>query len=104
MRLPLRFAARRQTPRVAPSTAYYLNQFNFTRTLATVTTMTLTEYKLKFDKLDFKDGDKVEAEVEGVEGGKVLLLQVHGKLRAMGSKCTRMFPVVIHNAACKLKG
>jgi len=46
------------------------------------------EYKLKLDDFDLKNGDKVEAEIDGLEGGKVLLLKVNGQLRALGPKCT----------------
>jgi len=50
-----------------------------------------TEYKLKFqdDPDDLPNGHKIEAEVDGVEGGKVLLLKVNGKLRALNPRCTR---------------
>jgi nitrite reductase/ring-hydroxylating ferredoxin subunit len=47
------------------------------------------EYKLKgLTSLDLQAGDKLEVEVEGVEGGKVLLVNVGGKTTALGSKCT----------------
>lgn len=49
------------------------------------------EYKLKvkdLTSLDLKEGEKREVEVEGIEGGKVLLLNVGGKITALGSKCT----------------
>lgn len=54
------------------------------RTMATV-----QEYRLKLDNVDLKNGEKVEAEVEGVGGGKVILLKVNDQLRALGPKCTR---------------
>lgn len=47
------------------------------------------EYKLKdMSSLNLKNGDKVEAEVEGVEGGKVLLVKLSDKVHAMNAKCT----------------
>ncbi|KAI9810230.1 MAG: hypothetical protein M1827_006364 [Pycnora praestabilis] len=47
------------------------------------------EYKLKgITSLDLKQGDKQEVEVEGVENGKVLLVNSQGKVHAMSSKCT----------------
>ncbi|KAI9735440.1 MAG: hypothetical protein M1818_006446 [Claussenomyces sp. TS43310] len=47
------------------------------------------EYKLKdLKSLDLKQGEKREVEVEGVEEGKVLLLNVGGTITALGSKCT----------------
>lgn len=47
------------------------------------------EYKLKdLASLNLKPGEKREVEVEGVEGGKVLLCNVGGKTTAIGNKCT----------------
>jgi nitrite reductase/ring-hydroxylating ferredoxin subunit len=47
------------------------------------------EYKLKgLSGLDLKPGEKREVEVDGIEGGKVLLCNVGGKVTALGSKCT----------------
>ncbi len=47
------------------------------------------EYKLKdLSKIDLKDLDKVEAEVEGIEGGKVLLVKVQGQVHALNANCT----------------
>lgn len=48
------------------------------------------QYKLKVESADLKNGQKVEAQVEGVEGAKVLLLKVNDQLRALGANCTRM--------------
>ena len=60
----------------------------------TATTMAsaqqVNEYKLKLDSIPSKNGDKVEAETEGLDGGKVLLMRVNGLLKALGPKCTRM--------------
>lgn len=48
-----------------------------------------TEFKVKnLAALDLKPGEKREVEVDGVEDGKVLLLNVGGKTTAVGSKCT----------------
>lgn len=47
------------------------------------------EWKLKgISSLDFKDGHKQEAEVEGIEEGKVLLVKTGGKVHATSPKCT----------------
>ncbi|KAF7551886.1 hypothetical protein G7Z17_g4701 [Cylindrodendrum hubeiense] len=47
------------------------------------------EYKLKgVASLDLAPGDKHEVEVEGIEGGKVLLVNAGGKIQAVGAKCT----------------
>lgn len=46
------------------------------------------QYRLKLDSLDMKNFEKREAEVEGVEGAKVLLLKVGDQIHALGSKCT----------------
>lgn len=51
--------------------------------------MAAQEYKLKgIGALDLKPGEKREVEVEGIEEGKVLLINVGGKTTALGSKCT----------------
>ncbi len=47
------------------------------------------EYKLKgLTSLDLKDGEMKEAEVEGIEKGKVLLVNTQGKTHAISSNCT----------------
>ncbi|KAL7276196.1 Apoptosis-inducing factor 1 [Rhizina undulata] len=46
------------------------------------------EWRLKIEDVAFKNGQKQEVEVEGIEGGKVLLLKVNDQLRALGAKCT----------------
>jgi nitrite reductase/ring-hydroxylating ferredoxin subunit len=49
----------------------------------------MAEFKLKdLSSLSLKNGDKVEAEVEGVEGGKVLLVKLDNKVHAMNANCT----------------
>ena len=49
----------------------------------------MSEFKLKgLSSLDLKDGELKEVEVEGIEGGKVLLSKTGGKVSATGSKCT----------------
>lgn len=46
-------------------------------------------FKLKdITSLSLSPGDKKEVEVEGVEGGKVLLVHSAGKVQAIGAKCT----------------
>lgn len=48
-----------------------------------------TEFKIKdLSALDLKPGEKREVEVEGIEDGKVLLLNVGGKTTALGARCT----------------
>lgn len=70
-----------------------------TRSLTTTTSRALfrtspsrmaQEYKLKdiSSLADIKNMDKVESEVEGVEGGKVLVLRFNGQVHAMSPKCT----------------
>lgn len=47
------------------------------------------EYKLKgVSSLDLSPGHKEEVEVEGVEDGKVLLVNAAGTVQAVGAKCT----------------
>ena len=53
------------------------------------------EYRLKLeeDPAGLPNGHKVEVEVEGLEGSKVLLLKVNDKLRVLSPRCTRMYQV-----------
>ncbi|KAI9848289.1 MAG: hypothetical protein M1837_000553 [Sclerophora amabilis] len=46
------------------------------------------EYKLKTDSLNLKHGEKREVEVDGIEGGKVLLVKQGDTTHAMSSNCT----------------
>jgi nitrite reductase/ring-hydroxylating ferredoxin subunit len=47
------------------------------------------EWKLKdLPKLELNDLDKVEVEVEGIEGGKVLLVKVGDQISALNANCT----------------
>lgn len=47
------------------------------------------EYKIKgLTKCNLKNGEKVEVEIDGIDGGKVLLVKVGDKTHAMGPKCT----------------
>lgn len=46
-------------------------------------------YKINgLSKLDLQSGEKLEVEVDGIEGGKVLLVKIGDKTHALGSKCT----------------
>lgn len=47
------------------------------------------EFKVKgLTSLKLKNGDKQEVEVEGIEGGKVLILKVQDKIHATSANCT----------------
>jgi nitrite reductase/ring-hydroxylating ferredoxin subunit len=49
----------------------------------------MAEYKLNnLSSLNLTNGDKVEVEVEGIEGGKVLLVKLDDKVHAMNANCT----------------
>ena len=49
----------------------------------------MAEFKLKdLTSLNLKNGDKVQAEVEGIEGGKVLLVKVADRVHALNANCT----------------
>lgn len=51
--------------------------------------MAAQEYKLKgVTNLNLGPGTKFEAEVEGIEGAKVLLVNSGGSVHAVGAKCT----------------
>ncbi|KHN95254.1 Pyridine nucleotide-disulfide oxidoreductase, FAD/NAD(P)-binding domain protein [Metarhizium album ARSEF 1941] len=48
-----------------------------------------SEFKLKdLTSISLSPGSKQEVEVEGVDGGKVLLVNAGGKIQAIGAKCT----------------
>lgn len=48
-----------------------------------------TQYKLKgVTSLNLKNGQKQEAEVEGIEGGKILLVKANDAIHAMSPNCT----------------
>jgi nitrite reductase/ring-hydroxylating ferredoxin subunit len=47
------------------------------------------EFKLKdLTSLSLAPGSKQEVEVEGIDGGKVLLVNTGGKIQALGARCT----------------
>lgn len=77
LRLHLRYPYR--NPR------YQLQKGSFSTTSRT---MAQQQYRLKLDSLDMKNMEKREAEVEGAEGAKVLLLKVGDQVHALGAKCT----------------
>lgn len=48
-----------------------------------------TTFKLKdLTSLNLEDGQKLESAVEGIEGGKVLLVNHDGQVHAMNANCT----------------
>lgn len=67
---------------------YKRNQV-ITASFSTATRKMAEEYKLKgLQALNLKPGEKKEVEVDGIEEGKVLIMNVNGKHTALGSKCT----------------
>ncbi|KAK7946823.1 uncharacterized protein PG986_011144 [Apiospora aurea] len=71
---------------VKPSNFFIAQKRN---SIFTFQTRAMSEFKLKdISSLSLQPGEKQEAEVEGIEGGKVLLANVGGKLQALGPKCT----------------
>lgn len=83
-RLPLLLAAARPT-RTSVITATLPNTFYF----STKNLVMRQEFKLKdITSLSLSPGSKQEVEVEGVEGGKVLLVNARGQIQAIGAKCT----------------
>ena len=50
--------------------------------------MTSTFKLSGLSSLDIKDGEKVEAQVDSIEGGSVLVVKLDGKVHAMTAKCT----------------
>lgn len=59
------------------------------RSISVSAVRAMPQFKLKdVTSLSLSLGEKKEVEVEGVEGGKVLLLNAGGKIQATGPKCT----------------
>ncbi|KAL2394520.1 Apoptosis-inducing factor 1 [Exophiala dermatitidis] len=70
-------------PRSASATAF------LTRPFSHYPAKMAREFKLKgLSKLELNDLDKVEAEVEGIEGGKVLLVRIGDEVSALNANCT----------------
>jgi hypothetical protein len=72
-----------------------INRSLLKRHFAMPATVQQKEFKLKAANFPQKNGDKVEAEIEGLIGSKgepakVLLLKANGEMRALGPRCTRM--------------
>jgi len=61
-----------------PCTPYFST---FSRAMA-------AEFKLSVPASSLKNGGKAEAEVEGIEEGKVLLVKSDGHISALSAKCT----------------
>lgn len=70
----------------SPSTHTLLLQ----RTISLTAVRMAQEFKLKdlTTLSDLKNTDKKEAEVEGIEGGKVLIVKVQDQLHALNANCT----------------
>ncbi|KAH9826289.1 Rieske [2Fe-2S] domain [Teratosphaeria destructans] len=48
-----------------------------------------SEFKLKdLSSIDLKNGQKQEAEVDGIEGGKVILVKIDNEVHALNANCT----------------
>ncbi|KAI1820423.1 hypothetical protein F4861DRAFT_533692 [Xylaria intraflava] len=62
----------------------------------------MSEYKLKgVSSLSLKPGEKKEVEVEGIDGGKVLLLNAGGQVQALGPKCTHYGAPLVNGVLTK---
>ncbi|KAI0007449.1 hypothetical protein F4779DRAFT_592095 [Xylariaceae sp. FL0662B] len=62
----------------------------------------MPEFKLKgVSSLSLQPGDKQEVEVEGVEEGKVLLLNAGGNISAVGPKCTHYGAPLVNGVLTK---
>lgn len=81
--LPLAFSLFRRT--IVPRTFTSIHQRAFSTSLRTMA----AEFKLKgLTSIDLKNGQKQEVEVEGIEGGKVILAKVNGEVHALNANCT----------------
>ncbi|KAI1207381.1 uncharacterized protein F4807DRAFT_435582 [Annulohypoxylon truncatum] len=75
--------------RARPKSTLRLQTYKPSRFISTSAIRAMPLFKLKdVTSLSLQPGDKQEVEVEGVEGGKVLLLNAGGKIQALGAKCT----------------
>lgn len=60
-----------------------------TATFTTTSRAMAQEFKVKgLSSLNLKNGDKQEVELEGVEGGKALILKIQDKIHATSANCT----------------
>jgi len=78
-------------PRILQQTSTFrvTTAFQRSRQFSTTIRAMATEFKLKdLTSIDLKNGQKQEAEVEGLDGAKVLLVKVNGELHAMNANCT----------------
>lgn len=61
-----------------------------------------SEFKLKgVSSFDLKEGEKQEAEVEGIEDAKVLLVNSLGRVHAVSPKCTHYGAPLKNGVVCK---
>ena len=68
---------------------------------ASLPTMAAQEYKLKgLTSLSISPGSKQEIEVEGIEDAKVLLVNVGGRMQALGAKCTHYGAPLSKGSGC----
>ena len=87
-------------PRICTARVFHFNQSHSSQlrrhfgsslhrpSFSTTTTTMTQEYKLKLGSLELKDLEKQEVEVEGIEGGKVLLVKLGEDVHALSPKCT----------------
>ena len=76
-------------PRLIFRSPSRLTKYSILSTFTSSARIMAQEYQIKgLSKLDLKNGEKREVEVEGIEDGKVLLAKLNGKTHAMSSKCT----------------
>lgn len=77
------FSILRVSPAVQATSLHTLRYYCVTNTRMA------QEFKLKgLTKLDLKNGDKVEAEVEGIEKGKVVIVKINDQVHALNANCT----------------
>lgn len=74
----------------SPSTPSFQRLSSLTRQFSTSSITMATEYKLKglASLKDIPNMEKVEAEVEGVQDGKVLVVRLEDKFHAISPRCT----------------
>lgn len=86
--MPLLSSLTRSSSRPLLQSLFYLSILPKT-TLTNVARTMASEYKLKsLTSLDLKNGEKREVEVDGIDGGKILLAKINDTTHALSANCT----------------
>lgn len=85
----LRFISPSRSSLKLPTRARLQATINRTAAFTTATRAMAQEFKVKgLSSLNLKNGDKQEVELEGIEGGKALILKIQDQIHATSANCT----------------